>query len=694
MKGNDIIGKWQKREELDFSQERKLRIKIALLFVLISFSPLIFAKNRLKDLPAKYRMWLERDARYIITDRERDVFLKLKTNKERNFFIKMFWKMRDPTPGTPKNEFKEEHYRRLAMAEKLFRDEGMPGWKTDRGKIYIILGKPQDIERYDGMGKFYPAEVWYYQGAPARNLPPQFRIVFYQETGTMEYKLYYPGIDGPQKIIPNYAGNPFNNEEGYNIIKQYEPALANALMSLIPGEAPTNYSSARSSLIISQIERSAYENVNTEYADKILNMKGIVEVEASTIYVPNQSEIEIFKNPQGFYTAHFSISPKKFSIISYGDNYYTALEVYSRVVNQKGETMWEQTNLMELNFTPSQVQRLKRSSVQIEGVIPVVKGKYDVTILLKNKTSKEFSAIEKRIKVPGEKDFVISSLGMSNSFKEVSPGIFIKPFRAGNIQFYPYSDKTFRSSEEPVLYGEVNLPKGNSPRSVRLKIHLEEEEGKYKNDFLSKISDPTIGLFYCKFGKLPPGSYTATVFLYYGDLKMDQRETDFLITPLYYKPTPFIISKIVGGNEFFKVYLSLAKQWYNTGNFERAEKYYKKVFNLAKDKAPSIEGLMETYFQMGKKENVLKVFASSKNKTSYMCYIAGKVLYEEGNLKEAIKVLEQGFRKNSVDLRIINLLAEAHLKAGNKTNARLLFKRSLSIDPKQEVIRKELEALR
>jgi GWxTD domain-containing protein len=82
---------------------------------------------------------------YIITDEERSAFMRLQTDEEREQFIENFWVRRDPTPNTPQNEYRDEHYRRIAFANAQF-NAGVSGWKTDRGRIYIVYGPPDQIE--------------------------------------------------------------------------------------------------------------------------------------------------------------------------------------------------------------------------------------------------------------------------------------------------------------------------------------------------------------------------------------------------------------------------------------------------------------------------------------------------------------------------------------------------------------------
>ncbi|MCX7973451.1 MAG: GWxTD domain-containing protein, partial [Candidatus Aminicenantes bacterium] len=169
--------------------------RIAIIFFLATFLVISFPldsqkKGSVSSLPEKYKKWLEEEVVYIITPVERDVFLQLTTDRERDMFIEAFWKHRDPNPSTPENEFKTEHYRRISYANHFFRESPKPGWRTDRGRMYIILGEPNDIQRFTGKSAIYPCEVWFYQGKTELGLPPAFHLVFFQQGGIGEYRLY------------------------------------------------------------------------------------------------------------------------------------------------------------------------------------------------------------------------------------------------------------------------------------------------------------------------------------------------------------------------------------------------------------------------------------------------------------------------------------------------------------------------
>jgi len=106
-----------------------------------------------KELETPYKKWLNEDVTYIITDEERKAWKRLSTDDERENFIESFWLRRDPTPDTEENEYKEEHYRRIAYANERFAS-GIPGWKTDRGRIYIVYGPPDEIDDHSSGGSY------------------------------------------------------------------------------------------------------------------------------------------------------------------------------------------------------------------------------------------------------------------------------------------------------------------------------------------------------------------------------------------------------------------------------------------------------------------------------------------------------------------------------------------------------------
>jgi len=190
----------------------KLALHLAIILSVLNSVPFSFgqdsrsaqdpsqkSRNVKPEIKKAYKDWLDKDVTYIITDEERKAFKKLATDDERERFIEEFWRRRDPDPDTDENEFKEEYYERIAYANEHFAS-GIPGWKSDRGRIWIMYGKPDgrethpmggsyDRPSYEGGGSTstYPFETWFYRYLAG--VGSGIEIEFVDPTGSGEYRL-------------------------------------------------------------------------------------------------------------------------------------------------------------------------------------------------------------------------------------------------------------------------------------------------------------------------------------------------------------------------------------------------------------------------------------------------------------------------------------------------------------------------
>ncbi|MDQ3668215.1 MAG: GWxTD domain-containing protein [Acidobacteriota bacterium] len=190
----------------------KSALRLAIILSVLSSVPFSFgqdprstqdpsqkSRNVKTELKKAYKDWLDKDVTYIITDDERKAFKKLATDDERERFIEEFWRRRDPDPDTDENEFKEEYYERIAYANEHFAS-GIPGWKSDRGRIWIMYGKPDGRETHPMGGMYdrpphegggststYPFETWFYRYLPG--VGSGVEIEFVDPTGSGEYRL-------------------------------------------------------------------------------------------------------------------------------------------------------------------------------------------------------------------------------------------------------------------------------------------------------------------------------------------------------------------------------------------------------------------------------------------------------------------------------------------------------------------------
>src|SRR5947207_2634515 len=171
-------------------------------------------KRTMKELDSAYRQWLTEDVTYIISPEERNAFLQLDTNEEREQFIEQFWLRRSSNPDLPENDFKEEHYRRIAYANEHYAS-GIPGWKTDRGRIYITHGPPDEIDSHPSGGTYlrpqeegggqtstYPFETWRYRYI--EGIGENVMLEFVDPTMTGEYHMTIdPGEKDALLHVPN-----------------------------------------------------------------------------------------------------------------------------------------------------------------------------------------------------------------------------------------------------------------------------------------------------------------------------------------------------------------------------------------------------------------------------------------------------------------------------------------------------------
>jgi GWxTD domain-containing protein len=193
-----------------------------------------------KELETPYKKWLQEDVAYIITDEERTAFKRLNTDEEREQFIEQFWLRRDPTPDTVENEYKEEHYRRIAYANDHYAS-GIPGWKADRGRIYIMYGPADEIESHPSGGTYerpaeegggetstYPFEQWRYRYI--EGIGTNIIIEFVDTTMSGEYHmtmdpsekdalLYVPGagLTLSEQMGLSTKTSRFNNTDGTHL---------------------------------------------------------------------------------------------------------------------------------------------------------------------------------------------------------------------------------------------------------------------------------------------------------------------------------------------------------------------------------------------------------------------------------------------------------------------------------------------
>ena len=685
---------------------RRLRFVSFLLIGFLCLSALSGQEKLKPKLPEQYRLWLEEQVVYIITSKERDVFRKLETDKERDIFIEAFWKHRDPTLGTPQNEFKDEHYQRIKYANEYFgRGTPRPGWMTDQGRIYIILGRPRNSEDHDNINGVYPAQIWSYDGDPNYGLPTGFNIIFFKKRGMGEYVLYSPVDDGPDSLIADWGTNltadVMDEQAAYRELAKLAPNLAYQTLSLIPGERPMSGTvSLASTRLLGNVFSYPQKKVEDTYAEALLKYKDVIEVDYSANYIASDSSLYVIKDETGHFMVHYSIEPKKISVSSYGDKYSTHYELDGRVSDTNGNTIFQYMKEFPLSFSGPELQDLGAKSLAIQDLFPLVPGTYKLDLLLKNTVSKEFTTFEGTISIPEDSALpAMTPLVLGYRLeKSASPAAEFIPFRVKEGQLLTPARKTFTQKENLIVFFQVLGLPPELRSAGQLKYAVLRKEAPFLSQ-IKKISEyqnapdflevfPLLGF--------PPDYYKIRVsVLDSRGAEVLAQDEDFEITSAPSIGRPLVVSKVMpasGAEEYdYEQGLQLLNLKRNKDALVLLEKTYAK--NPAQLKYAL--GLSQCLFIEGQYQRVKDILSPLRGEkaTDLVLYFLGKSAHSLRQLDEAIADYSDYLSRFGLNLEILNLLGTAHYQKGNAAEALRAWKRSLEINPGQENIKKLVQSI-
>jgi len=659
-----------------------------------------------RNLPERFRKWLQEEVVYIISPKEEDVFLQLQTDKERDLFIQAFWKERDPTPGTEENEFKTEHYRRIEYANRYFgREATGAGWRTDMGRIHIILGPPRDIENYESMNRLYPMQVWTYTGDPELGLPPSFHVAFYKRSGIGNYILYSPIKDGPASLIPGFMGDATNVAALYRYLRDVEPNVAQIALSLIPGSReqfdPYSQSFASDILVSATIPSVPLKKIETAYAEKLLRYKDIIEVEYTANYIDNDALVEVIRDPSGIFYVHYFLEPKRLSIEQYGNRYATDLEVSGMVTDADGTMIYQFERAWPLQFGAEEVEKIKGRLFGAQDMFPLVEGDYRFSLLWKNKVSKEFTSIERDIVVPGERSLRMGPLILAHkALKRAPEPGSLKPFLIEDVQLVPSPRNDFcRAEGRLYLYFQVYGldPELRSSGAVEISILKEQEKVREKTRELPPERNAD---FFEEFdiGGLPPAHYAVKVAVLDREKTPRlEKEGHFFISHVPALPRPWFVSNKSAAPSDPMVANILGNQYVNKRETARALPLLEKAhrgrpehLRYALDYARALF-LAENYLQA---KGVLLPYAQTDARSGELFGFLGSLDQKLGNFESAVNHYRESLKHQGTNLNILNAIGECHYRLGNTAEALVAWEKSLEINPQQEEIRNLVQSLK
>lgn len=681
--------------------------KLSCMFIIIFGLFFLYgeAKTKKNELPPRYKKWLNEEVVYIIAPLEKEVFLKLKTDRERDLFIKAFWKHRDPTPGTPKNEFREEHYRRINYVNHFFgRGTPKPGWKTDRGRMYIILGEANDVQRFEGKAMTYPTEVWFYQGKTKLGLPPGFNLVFFQQGGTGEYRLYSPLKDGPQALMTSYYGDPMDYLTAYRQLQKFEPDLADVSLSLIPGEESAAFGrpSLSSDLLIQKVETVPVRQIEEKYAQKFLEYKDRVEVEYSANYIGNDSLVKVIREPSGIYFVNYALEPERLSVNQYQDKYSANLKLNGTVLDQKGKTIYQFEKNIDLSFDQEQMKAISHRPFSIHDMFPLIPGNYKLSILVKNEVSKEFTSLERNLLIPhDEKSIQMTSLILGyNTAKKSTARNRLRPFQVGSNEIYFQSNRVFLKQEDLIVGFQIfGLSQALKERG-RLKFTFFKGGEEFRTTTKKLEEYPEFPNIIQRFSlqEFLPAHYRIQVSFLADKREVVSNSEEFDITYSKTIARPWIYSKLLPPPQDPAYLYLIGTQLFNSGQIKEAEAYLEEAFQKRPDLVSFALNLARVYMSLAeykKIEQVLLPFLNQAKEPAYeVLFIMGKAYQNMGQLNKAIEVFNKAISHYGLNINLLNVLGKCYFQLGSKEEALAAWEKSLEINPKQPQIKKSVEALK
>jgi GWxTD domain-containing protein len=678
------------------------------IFLCFSFQFAGQAKVDPKDLAPHYQEWL-RLTTYIMKNKEKDVFMQLTNDRDRDLFIETFWRMRDPTPGTPENEYKDEIVKRFNEANVKFRrTSARAGWQTDQGRIYIILGPPSSIERIEGDFEVYSCEIWSYYGGPEKGTPPHFSLVFFQRGGGGEYRLYDPVTDGPGSLlIHGREMDPTDFEAMYERIFESNPTLAISSLSIIPGEIPYGFQpSPLETILMANILESPKKAINETYATHFLNYKGVVSTEYLTNYMESDTAAAIIKDPlTGMAFCDFSMAPRRLSLDYYEpkDEFFCAFQV--DVSLRSGEKIiFQYAKEFPLTIPSANIERTRRMGISIEDSFPVIEGKYKLTVLLRNTAGKEFSILERDVEIPRESGTPrLGTPVLGYRFSDIQTGVHV-PYQARDKKINIDPKNLFAAADEMAIFfnivglseelwkdGSVGIlikgAKPDNPYQKSLSVYLNEQAFHQTLNIARSLSA----------AEFPPDYYDLTMTLKDGrGTVLDEQRASFVMSAEKALPHPLSSVKAASLAASFMFSYMLAHQYDRMDENEKAEAAYKKALDLNPTYKQRIPDYAEFLLKVKKFRGALDLIETIKEETKlrFPYYlIKGRAFLGLEKYAEAVANLAEGNKIYNSDTVLLNALGYGYYKTGQVQNALNVLNASLKLNPNQEDTKKLIQEI-
>ncbi len=445
-----------------------------------------------KEMESPYKKWLQEEVPYIITNEEKVAFRKFATDEEREQFIEQFWERRNPNPGSPENEFKEEYYRRIAYANEHYAS-GIPGWKADRGRIYIMYGPPDEIESHPSGGSYlrppeegggetstYPFETWRYRYIDG--IGTNIILEFVDPSMTGEYHMTMdPGEKDALLHVPNAGLTQLEAMGRASKRDRFQRTDGMTIGRSLGGEPESMNEFSRLDL---------YSRIWKPPSVKFNDLRAVVTTKISAQLLPFDLRTDFIRVTEQTVLVPITIqvANRDLQFQNKDGVMHAVLDVFiqlstlgGRIVNTVEDSVVQ--DVPEHDFP----QYVNRKSVYPK-TVPLAPGRYKLSVVVKDDLNGYMGSLEQSIQVPRYDDeklagstLILADLIQPLPTNQVGSG----PFVIGGTKVRPSVNKTFTRDQRLGIYMQVyNL--GVDPETHKPSADIEYDITKDGKTILSQ----------------------------------------------------------------------------------------------------------------------------------------------------------------------------------------------------------------
>ncbi|MDE0104166.1 MAG: GWxTD domain-containing protein [Bryobacterales bacterium] len=416
-----------------------------------------------KELRGPFKRWLDEDVRYIITPQERRAFVQMATDEERENFIESFWMRRDPTPDTIENEYKEEHYRRIAYANDRFAS-GIPGWRTDRGRIYIAYGPADEVESHPSGGQYqrpyeegggftstYPFEIWRYRWI--EGIGSDILLEFVDPTMTGEYRLTMDPSEKDALLHVPGAGLTLSEQMGLTTKADRFRRTDGTRMGMPIGGAQ--------SIRYNQFERlQLYANIFKPPAVKFKDLEAIVNSTIDYDTLPYEADIHFVRVTNNSVLTGITVLLRNENLVfkEEGGLHKAVANIFGRITTMTRRVQSTFEDTVSITTTPERMhQEVGRSSIYNK-TLPLAPGMYRLELVVKDLVGETMGTYRTAMRVPEFDDEALatSSLILADKIERVPiRSLGTGQFVIGSSKVRPRIDESFKREEKMGIYMQI-----------------------------------------------------------------------------------------------------------------------------------------------------------------------------------------------------------------------------------------------